>query len=191
MYESGKRRIDLNDLKLIADHYGVSLVYFLGEDIETNRIQAALRRATQTLEETRKRLEEVIPYPGQWVWLPLVGTLPARYPEWLDPEEAEEFYPCSVEQVKKRDGAYALRVKGDSVIERRILDGDIIFVDSKRQAQPGDVVVARKDDEVVLRIYNQDAKGPYLQAGNQGYPILRSKDARILGVVVGLYREKA
>jgi len=191
MYESGQRRIDLNDLKRIADHYGVSLTYFLGEEIETNRIQAELRRATDALEETRKRLEEVVPYAGEWVWLPLIGTVPAGYPEWQEEDEAEEFYPCSVEQIKKRDGAYALRVKGDSMIEHRILDGDVIFIDANREPQPGDVVVARKDDEVVLRICKQDAKGPYLQAGNQGYPILRSKDARILGVVVGLYREKA
>lgn len=190
MYESGQRRIDLNDLKRVADHYGVSLTYFLGEDIESNRIQAELRRATEALERTRKRLEEVVPYAGEWVWLPLIGTVPAGYPEWQEEHEAEEFYPCSVEQIKERDGAFALRVKGDSMIERRMFDGDIIFVDAKRQAQPDDVVVARKDEEVVLRIYKEDAKGPYLQAGNQGYPILRLKDARVLGVVVGSYRGK-
>jgi SOS-response transcriptional repressor LexA len=190
MYESGQRRIDLNDLKRVADHYGVSLTYFLGEDIESNRIQAELRRATEALEETRKRLEEVVPYAGEWIWLPLIGTVPAGYPEWQEEHEAEEFYPCSVEQIKKRDGAFALRVKGDSMIERRIVDGDIIFVDANRQAQPGDVVVTRKHEEVVLRIYKEDAKGPYLQASKQGYPILRLKDARVLGVVVGSYREK-
>ena len=190
MYESGQRRIDLNDLKRVADHYGVSLTYFLGEDIESNRIQAELRRATEALERTRKRLEELVPYAGDWVWLPLIGTVPGRYPEWQEKHEAEEFYPCSVEQIKKRDGAFALRVKGDSMIERRILDGDIIFVDSKSQAMPGDVIVARKGDEAVLRIYKEDSKGPYLQAGNEGYPILRLKEAEILGVVMGSYRRK-
>ncbi len=76
------------------------------------------------------------------------------------------------------------------MIERQIFDGDIISIDAKRQAQPSDAVIARKDEEVVLRIYKEDAKGPYLQAGNQSYPILRLKDARVLGVVVGSYREK-
>ena len=99
MYESGQRRIDLNDLKRVADHYGVSLTYFLGEDIETNRIQAELRRATEALEETRKRLEELVPYAGEWVWLPLIGTVPGGYPKWQEEHEAEEFYPCSVEQI--------------------------------------------------------------------------------------------
>jgi len=51
-------------------------------------------------------------------------------------------------------------------------------------------VIGRKGDEAVLRIYKEDAKGPYLQAGNQGYPVLRVKDARILGGVVGSYRGK-
>jgi len=190
-YETGALQITLVDLQKIADHYGASINYFLGMESDEDRVAAEVRKARQELERARKRLEEVVPYSGKWVWLPLLGNVPARYPEWQDEHEAEEFYPCSVDQIKKRDGAYALRVKGDSVIERRILDGDVIFVDADREPQPGDVVVARKDEEVVLRTYKEDAKGPYLQAGNQGYPILPSKDARILGVVVGLYREKA
>lgn len=52
------------------------------------------------------------------------------------------------------------------------------------------MIVARKDEKIVLRIYTEDAKGPYLEAGNKGYPILRVKDARVLGVVVGSYRGK-
>jgi len=180
----------LKTLQRIADHYGVSINYFLGRESNQDQIAAEVRKAREELEQARQRLEEVVPYSGEWVWLPLIGTVPAGYPEWQEEHEAEEFYPCSVEQIKKRDGAYALRVKGDSMIERRILDGDIIFVDAKRQAHPGDIVVARKDEEVVLRIYKEDAKGPYLQAGNESYPILRLKDARILGVVVGSYREK-
>jgi len=189
-YESGERPISLKTLQKIADHYGVSINYFLGRESNQDQIAAEVRKAREELERTRKRLEEVVPYVGEWVWLPLIGTVPGRYPEWLEEHEAEEFYPCSVEQIKKRDGAYALRVKGDSMMERRILDGDIIFVDSKCQPQRGDVVVARRDEEVVLRIYKEDAKGPYLQAGNQDYPVLRVKDARILGVVVGSYRGK-
>ncbi len=189
-YEAGRRRIGVEDLEKIADHYAVSINYLLGRESYDNQIQAEIRKATKVLEETRKRLQEVFPYSGKWIFLPLIGTVPATYPEWQEEHEAEEFYPCSVEQIKKRDGAYALRVKGDSMIERRILDGDVIFVDAKRQAQPGDVVVARKDEDVVLRIYKEDAKGPHLQAGNQGYPILRLKDARVLGVAVGSYRAK-
>jgi len=189
-YESGERPISLKTLQKIADHYGVSINYFLGRETNEDRVAAEVRKAREELERTRKRLDEVARYAGEWIWLPLIGTVPAGYPEWQEEHEAEEFYPCSVEQIKKRDGAYALRVKGDSMIERRILDGDIIFVDAKRQAQPGDIVVARKDEEVVLRIYKEDAKGPYLQAGNEGYPILRLKDARVLGVVVGSYRGK-
>lgn len=189
-YEKGRVLPSFFDLQKIADHYGVSINYFLGRESNDDQLTAEIRKARRELEKTRERLEEVIPYAGEWVWLPLIGTVPAGYPEWQEEHEAEEFYPCSVEQIKKRDGAYALRVKGDSMIERRLFDGDVIFVDANRQAQPDDIVVARKDEEVVLRIYKEDAKGPYLEAGNQGYPILRLKEARVLGVVVGSYREK-
>lgn len=190
-YESGVLHITVLDLQKIADHYGVSINYFLGRESSQDQIAAEIRKARKELERTRKRLEEVVPYSAQWVWLPLIGTVPAFYPEWQEELEAKEFYPCSVEQIKRRDGAYALRVKGDSMIGRCILDGDIIFVDSKREVQPGDDVVAREDEEVVLRIYKEDTKGSYLQAGNEGYPIVRLENARILGVVMGSYRGKA
>lgn len=184
------QKIDIDDLERLARLLDRPLNYFLGRETDADRIQAELRRASEALEQTRKRLQDLVPYSGQWVWLPLIGTVPALYPEWLDLQEAKEFYPCSVQQIKKPDGDYAVRVKGDLMIGHRILDGDIIFVDVGRQPELGDVVVARKDEEVLLRTYKEDAKGLYLTAGNEGYPILRLEDARILGVVVGLYREK-
>jgi len=58
------------------------------------------------------------------------------------------------------------------------------------ELRAAEMVVARKDEEVVLRIYKEDAKGLFLEAGNKGYPILRLKDTRVLGAVVGSYRGK-
>lgn len=189
-YESGERPISLKTLQKIADHYGVSINYFLGRETNEDRVAAEVRKAREELERTRKRLDEVAPYAGDWVWLPLIGQVPAGYPEWQDEDETDIFYPCAAEQIRDGKGAYALRVKGDSMLNCGISDGDIIFVDSKSQAMPGDVIVARKGDEAVLRIYKEDSKGPYLQAGNEGYPILRLKEAEILGVVMGSYRRK-
>ena len=77
----------------------------------------------------------------------------------------------------------ALRLK-----DARILG--VLVAEMTLKPRAGGIVVARKGEEVVLRIYKEDAKGPYLQAGDQHYPILRVKDARILGVVVGSYRGK-
>ena len=51
------------------------------------------------------------------------------------------------------------------------------------------VIFAATDDEVVLRIYKENAKGACLVAANAGYPKLRLQEGRILGVVVGSYRE--
>lgn len=53
----------------------------------------------------------------------------------------------------------------------------------------GDVVVVRKNDEAVLRVYKRDDKGPYLEAANEGYKRLRLKDGQIIGVVVYSGRE--
>jgi len=193
-YETGDRKITIPDLEKIADHYGVPVAYFLGRDTEEDRNAAQLKRLADQAEGFREEIArlagEVTPYHGDWVWLPLIGQVPAGYPEWQDEDETDIFYPCAAEQIRDGKGAYALRVKGNSMLNCGISDGDIIFVDSKSQAMPGDVIVARKGDEAVLRIYKEDSKGPYLQAGNEGYPILRLKEAEILGVVMGSYRRK-
>jgi len=51
-------------------------------------------------------------------------------------------------------------------------------------------VIAATNDEVVLRIYKENAKGAYLVAANAGYPKLRLREGKIIGVVVGSYRER-
>lgn len=188
--ERGVTGIEAVDLCHMAEILGKPLSYLVGTETEADRIHAELQRAVKELDETRERLSEVVSYAGDWVWLPLIGQVPAGYPEWQDEDETDIFYPCAAEQIRDGKGAYALRVKGNSMLKCGISDGDIIFVDSKSQAMPGDVIVARKGDEVVLRIYKEDSKGPYLQAGNEGYPILRLKEAEILGVVMGSYRRK-
>jgi repressor LexA len=88
---------------------------------------------------------------------------------------------------------FALRVQGDSMIDAGIEDGDHVIVRQQDSANPGDIVVALLGDEVTVKRLQKNGAGLFLEAANVAYvpiPLTRqSSSARILGVVVGLYRK--
>lgn len=88
---------------------------------------------------------------------------------------------------------FALRVKGQSMIEAGIHDGDFIFVKKSAQAQPGDIVVALIEDEAtVKRYYPEGDKIRFQPANATMQPIIVNKSdfrsTMILGSVIGVYR---
>ena len=89
---------------------------------------------------------------------------------------------------------FALRVKGDSMIEDGIFDGDYLFVRKALSASPGDIVVVLIEDEATVKRYFPEGDRVRFQPANQAMqPIYVSKSelrsTMILGVVVGIYRK--
>jgi SOS-response transcriptional repressor LexA len=81
------------------------------------------------------------------------------------------------------------QVRGDSMIEVGIHEGDFAVVEKTRSATPGDVVLAFVDGEFTLKTLARDKHGFYLQAANAAYPPIRpERDLEIHGVMVGLFR---
>jgi len=188
-YEKGRVLPSFFDLEKIADHYGVSITYFLGRETEEDRKIAQYKRLRSELERLRQAVVELGPdYMRHMIAVPLIGTVPGGYPDFRDQEEAEEFYPIRRAAIHP-EGAYCLQVTGNSMIGQGIFDGDVVFVDKTLKPDDGDVVIARKGDEAVIRIHRQDENGPYLEAANKGYKKLRLKEAEIIGVVVESRRE--
>ncbi len=123
--------------------------------------------------------------------LPLVGCVAAGSPI-LAQENIEEFVPVSAHQA--HEGGYCLRVRGDSMIEDGILDGDTIIVDGKRSAKKGDVVVALVDEDeaTVKRYIPHGATVELMPANCEMEPIIvPASMVQIQGVVVGLQRDIA
>ena len=188
-YESGKRKLTLVDLQKIADHYGVPITYFLGRETEEGMRAAELKRLANEAQRLRQEVRELeSDYMRDAIPIPLIGTVPGGYPDFRDQEEAEEFYPIR-RAIIHEERAYCLKVTGNSMTGCNILDGDIVFVDSVAKPKDGDIVIARRDDEAVIRVYREDDNGPYLEAANKGYKRLRLKEAEIIGVVVESRRE--
>jgi repressor LexA len=86
-------------------------------------------------------------------------------------------------------GVFALRVRGDSMINAQIADGDLVII-QQRQPREGDIVAALIDCEVTLKRYVVVDRQPRLVAENPRYPdLIPAAELQIQGVMVGLIRK--
>jgi len=118
--------------------------------------------------------------------LPLVGQVAAGQP--LLAEENIEEYVQTPAFAGGEDGEYLLRVRGDSMRNIGILDGDLVVVQSQDVAEDGDIVVALVGEEATVKRFFQEADHVRLQPENDSMEPIRAREVRILGKVVGLMR---
>ena len=91
----------------------------------------------------------------------------------------------------KNTRTFALRVRGDSMIEAHILDGDIVIMEDRKEVRNGDIVAALIDGETTLKRYVTDHGRPYLKAENPLFPdLVPARELRIQGVMVSLVRKQ-
>ena len=130
--------------------------------------------------------------PDTAVNVPLVGAIAAGRPIFAQ-EEVEDELPLPSTLVG-HGTLFALRVKGESMIDDGILDGDFIFVKKSLTAERGDIVVALIDDEATVKRYYPEGDVIRFQPANATMqPILvRRRDFKsvnLIGIVVGVYRK--
>lgn len=118
--------------------------------------------------------------------VPLIGNITAGEPI-LAEENIEDNIPLPVSFVG-RDSVFILRVKGDSMIEAGILDGDNVIVKQQSTAQNGDIVVALFEDEATVKRFYKNEHNIRLQPENPNMEPFIVDDLKILGKVIGVYR---
>ena len=118
--------------------------------------------------------------------LPLVGQVAAGQPVLA--EENIEEYVQTPECAGGDSGEYLLRVRGDSMQNVGILEGDLVVVHSQDTAQDGDIVVALIGEEATVKRFFQENDHVRLQPENETMEPIRSREVRVLGKVVGLMR---
>jgi repressor LexA len=122
-------------------------------------------------------------------FVPLVGTIAAGTPITAT-ENVEGMIPVPQEMVRNIQGAFVLRVKGDSMIEEHIMPRDLVVIKPQANADNGDLVAVLLGDEAtVKRIQFLDGRVRLLP-GNPAYePIeINREDSRVIGKVIGLMR---
>ncbi len=119
--------------------------------------------------------------------LPLVGHVSAGEP--ILAEENIEDYVQLPPAMGGDDGDYVLRVRGDSMRDAGILEGDYVVVSQADDADNGEIVVALIEDEATVKRFYREKDRIRLQPANKAYKPIRSRDAKVLGKVIGVYRK--
>jgi len=120
--------------------------------------------------------------------VPIVGNVAAGQPI-LAIENIEDSFPLPSDFIKINNNAFILKVKGDSMIEKGIYDGDYLIVEQQSTANNGDIVVALVDDSATVKTFYKENGYIRLQPENSSMQPIIVKDCKILGKVKGLIRK--
>ena len=124
--------------------------------------------------------------------VPIYGQIPAGMAT-LTEQTIEGHVSLDTRSVNaaKNGKTFALRVRGDSMIDAHIVDGDIVILEDRKDVQNGDIVAALIDGETKLKRYVTEHGRPYLKAENPLYPnLVPARELRIQGVMVSLVRKQ-
>jgi len=121
--------------------------------------------------------------------LPLFGPISAGFAAPVE-EQAEEMVALEQYIITKPASTFLLRVKGDSMIDAKIEEGDLVVVERGAEPRVGDIVVGVLDGEFTLKRLKKDKGKYYLQAENPAYPDMYAlEELQVAGVVRGVIRK--
>lgn len=138
------------------------------------------RTKARSVEIVQAEDPTMIPVP--MVPVPVVGTVAAGQP-LLAAENIEEVFPLPRDIVKD-DQCFMLRVKGDSMIEAGIFDGDYVVVRQQPYVEDGDIAVALLEDEATVKYYKRRRNRVYLEPANSSMRPIVADDVQIIGKVL-------
>lgn len=119
--------------------------------------------------------------------VPILGQVAAGMPI-LTAENFEGYITYHSQKIYEKNSLFALRVKGESMIDIGILDGDIVIVEKRTYAENGEIVVAMIEDEATVKRFYKEEGRYRLQPENQTMEPIYTNEVSILGKVVALLR---
>lgn len=175
MYERGEREPSLETLELIADFFNVDMDYLLGKSDCPNRYAYSQNNSSMELTNI---------FPISVKRFPMLGKIACGEPIYVD--EEHESYILANSNIK---ADFCLIAKGDSMINARINDGDVVFIHSQPTVENGEIAAVIIGDEATLKRVYLKANVVTLVAENPKYePMVYAGDEleniRILGKAV-------
>jgi repressor LexA len=170
----------------LADQLGVSKVTIF-EHVEALEKKNLILRARNKARSLEVSPTVKLPDETKATSYPIVGTIAAGHPiEAIENRETLELENLFT----SRHGTYVLRVKGNSMIEDHIADGDYVIIERRETARDGETVVALLDDgSATLKRFYKERGRVRLQPANAAMsPIYVDKDVKIQGVLIGVLR---
>lgn len=154
------------------------------------KVEGNTRTLTLLKKEGIQGLIGVLPKAmGPSITLPLMGYIAAGKPlePYVDPEASFEI---AASMISGKKTAYVLQVKGTSMIEDGIFDGDYVLIEKTEVADHGDIVVALVDDNLAtLKRFHKEGEKVVLRPANSQMEPIYPKTIKIQGIVVGLIRK--
>ncbi len=160
---------------------------YLRRDPNTPRAMLVTDDAQPLPEEETEEPVNAAALPDSLVPVPLLGQIAAGAPILADENETETF-PLPRELVGDGD-LFLLRVKGDSMIDAAICDGDFVVIRSQQTAENGEIVAALLDDEATVKTLSRRDGHVWLLPANDSYAPIPGDDARVMGKVVSVFRK--
>lgn len=171
----------------ISDHFGKSI-----RAVQDNLV-ALQKKGFITLAQKKSRsirilVDERQKEPKIFVdKVPLVGTIAAGKP-LLSEENLEGYVTLTEPFIRPGKSYFALRVRGQSMINAGILEGDLAIVEQGSEAFDGQIVVAVLDDAITLKRYYKEQNRIRLQPENPAFNPIYCTDVRIVGTLANLVR---
>ncbi len=178
-------------LRDIAAHFGFSSPNAALCHVQALQAKGVLRnlpgraRSLQVVGQKDRPGPPVVP-------VPIYGAIPAGLPQ----DAAQEEQGCALIDVdtlgiKPTARTFGLKVRGDSMTGKHILDGDIAVIEHGVEPRSGDVVAALIDGQVTLKSFVLQRGKPFLRAENPRYPdLIPQQELQIQGVMVALVRKR-
>ncbi len=171
----------------ISEHFGISL------RAVQDHIIALQKKGCLTQSQKRSRSIRVVSNdferePKLFVGkVPLLGTVAAGKP-LLSEENLDGYVNLTEPFVRPGKSYFALRVRGQSMINAGILDGDLAVVEQSSTAVDGQIIVAVIDDAITLKRYYKEAERIRLQPENPDFKAIYCTDVRIVGILSNIVR---
>jgi SOS regulatory protein LexA len=121
--------------------------------------------------------------------VPLLGLVEAGFPSVAE-EEALDTISIDDYLIEHKEASYLLEVKGDSMIDAGIQEGDLVIAERRGEPKPGDIVIAEVDGGWTMKYYRKAGGKVYLEPANKKYkPIYPEHDLTIAAIVKGVIRK--
>ena len=123
----------------------------------------------------------------EFIEVPVIGNVAAGMPITAQ-EQVTDVFPLPSRFAGKGEGTFMLRVKGESMINAGIFDGDLVIVSRQQTAVNGEIIVALVDDSATVKTFYNDNGVIRLQPENDDMEPIYPENMSVIGKVVGLFR---
>lgn len=159
-----------------------------------DHVDALKKKGYVTSDINRSRTLKIVKLDTQadeepFIDVPILGTVAAGLPI-LSEENWEGSFPVHASMIKRNKTYFILKVRGDSMINAGIIEGDFALIEKKRTARNGDIVVAQVNDEAItLKRFFRESSRIRLQPENPDHsPIYGKENIRIVGKLAYIFR---